>query len=215
MGDGTKINVWLDNWCANEPLATLLAIQDISQLDISLKVSHFISSEKEWDLFKLKELVADAQLQLILATPICSSAIPDSICWGLFETGDFTTKSATWAAHELNPINAPSWEFSWIWHIDIMPKLKMFLWQLCHASLPTRGTLLKRELQINPLCPLCRDDIEDMEHLFLRCPIVHEVWQLAHAHNRVSLWFRQITLIAYSLGSPICVHHLLHCRWIG
>jgi len=125
----------------------------------------------------------DVHLQLILAKPIPSNPIPDSVCWGLSGNGGFSMKTATWAAHGVDIKNTPAWEYSWIWHLDIMPKLKVFLWQLCHASLPTKGTLLKRGLQIDPICPLCNADIEDMEHLFLRCPTAQEVWQLAKDHN--------------------------------
>jgi len=62
MGDGTKINFWLDNWCVNDNLATLLAISDVSLIDTSLMVSQFIMDEKEWDVMRLKELVDDAHL---------------------------------------------------------------------------------------------------------------------------------------------------------
>jgi len=147
----------------------MLAISDISLIDTSLMVSQFITDAKEWDVMKPKELVDDVHLQLILATHIPSSTIPNSVCWGLSENGDFSTKTATWAAHELDIKNSSSWEYKWTWHLDLMPKLKVFLWQLYHASLPTRGTLLKRGLQIDPIYTLCNANIEDMEHLFLRC----------------------------------------------
>ena len=149
-------------------------------------VSHFIIDTKEWDVMKLKELVDDVHLQLILATPIPSHPIPDSDCWGLLGNGDFSTKTATWAAHGLDIKSSPSWEYSWIWHMDIMPKLKVFLWQLCHASLLTRGTLLKCGFQPDAICPICNANIEDMKHLFLQCP-VQDVWQLAKDHNWVHI----------------------------
>ena len=141
----------------------------------------------------------DATLQLILATPIPSNSIPDSVCWGLSGNGDFSTKTATWAAHGLDIKSSPPWEYSWIWHLDIMPKLKVFLWQLCHSSLPTRGTLLKRGLQIDPSCPLCNHHSEDLTHLFLRCPAIQEVWNLAKEHN----WILSTISIAPSDTVPI------------
>ena len=79
---------------------------------------------------KLKALLDDVHLQLILATHIPSSPIPDFVCWGLLENGDFSTKTATWAAHGLDIQNTPAWEYNWIWHLDVMPKLKVFFWQL-------------------------------------------------------------------------------------
>ena len=135
---------------------------------------------------KLRGLVDTNSLQLILATPIPSNQLPDSICWGLSSTDNFSSKSATWLAHGLDLTTATPWEFSWIWTLDVMPKLKIFLWQLCHASLPTRGILLKGGLQIDPLCPHCLSDIEDMEHLFLGCPSVSQVWRLAADHHWIT-----------------------------
>ena len=53
--------------------------------------------------------------------------------------------------------------------------------------LPTRGVLLKRGLQIDPFCPHCHIEIEDVEHLFLGCPIVNHVWRLAKDHNWITI----------------------------
>ena len=114
-----------------------MLIPDTANIDQSLTVAHFLPS-KEWDTAKLQGLVNHSCIQAILATPIPSNPIPDSICWGLTGSGEFATKSATWAAHRLDLHKSQSWNFSWIWNLDIMPKLKVFLWQLCHASLPTQ-----------------------------------------------------------------------------
>ena len=64
-----------------------------------------------------------------------------------------------------------------------MPKLKVFLWQVCHASLPTRGNLLLRGMDIDPLCPHCNGAIEDAEHLFMGCHSAQPLWQLARDHD--------------------------------
>jgi len=55
-----------------------------------------------------------------------------------------------------------------------MPKLKLFMWQLCHESFPTRGNLMKRGMSsIDPLCSLYQRETEDAKHLFLRCTVTH------------------------------------------
>ena len=64
-----------------------------------------------------------------------------------------------------------------------MPKIKIFLWQLCHNSLPSRGTLLRRGLQLDPTCPACLSDLEDTDHIFLHCPMVRQIWDLATEHQ--------------------------------
>ena len=68
-----------------------------------------------------------------------------------------------------------------------MSKLKVFLWQVCHGSLPTRGNLLARGLNIDPLCPHCSGAIEDAEHLFTGCPHAQTIWQLACDHGWITV----------------------------
>ena len=79
----------------------------------------------------------------------------------------FFMKSAMWMCHDLD--SSLTWEGNWIWKTNIPPKLKIFLWQIFHNGLPVRGTLLKREMKINATCPLCHEDIETFEHLFVQC----------------------------------------------
>ena len=75
-----------------------------------------------------------------------------------------------------------------------MPKLKVFLWKLCHASLPTKGTFLKRGLQIDPICTLFNANIEEVEHLFLQCFNAQKVWQLAKDHHCTSIPMPPVSL---------------------
>ena len=89
-----------------------------------------------------------------------------------------------------------------------MPQLKIFLWQLCHSSLPTRGTLFRRGLGINPICPFCQSASEDIDHLFLRCAIAQNCWHLAASHN----W---ITMHIVANPQPTVLHMLSAIRNAG
>ena len=64
-----------------------------------------------------------------------------------------------------------------------MPKIKKFLWQLCHKALPSRGTLFRRGIQLDPLCPACATDLEDSDHIFIHCSMAQKVWEIAVAHQ--------------------------------
>ena len=91
--------------------------------------------------------------------------------------------SSTWVVQGLDLKNSPSLKFSWIWNVDIMPKMKVFLWQLCHDLLPARKSLMHQGLYINPSCRFCAYEIEDAKHLFLRCLVALEVRKHALDHN--------------------------------
>jgi len=70
---------WLDNWCANESLSIMLNIIDTPLIDTSLMVWHFLTYAKECDVIKIKLLVDDVHMQLILATPIPSHFVHDDV----------------------------------------------------------------------------------------------------------------------------------------
>jgi len=57
---------------------------------------------------KLKVLVDDVHLQLILVTPIPSNPILDFVCGSLSGNCDFYTKTATWPTHGLDIKNSLS-----------------------------------------------------------------------------------------------------------
>ena len=103
-----------DNWCANDSLANLLKVIDLSLIETSLKVSQFTTESREWDVARLTILVDSVHVQLILATPILTNSITDSVCWGLSENGKFSTKIATSTEHGLDLVNPPVWESNWI-----------------------------------------------------------------------------------------------------
>ena len=52
-----------------------------------------------------------------------------------------------------------------------------------HQALPVRGTLLRRGIPLNPSCPICLDDVESIDHLFIHCSIIKKVSQLAIQHG--------------------------------
>jgi len=183
----------------------MLNITDTVSIDKSLKVSHFITGNYEWNVAKLQSLVGTSQLQLILAIPVPFNPIPNSVCWGLSGNDEFSTKLATWPAYGLNSGNLVVWEYNWIWKLDLMPKLKIFLRQLCHAWLPIKATLSKRGVDIDPLSHFRHSEIEGQNHLFLHCPISQECWTLAVAHNWIDSSF--VSRQQYSILQSLCARN--------
>ena len=57
-------------------------------------------------------LVDSVHLQLILATPLPTNSFRDWVCSGLSGNDEFSTKTATWAAHRLDLIHKPVREYN-------------------------------------------------------------------------------------------------------
>ena len=187
VGNGSSINFWTDSWCFEDSLVNKLNLDRSSVQEADIKVSAFITPDRQWDLSKLRHYVPHGVLQQIQGIPLPYTDVEDSFCWGHTGSGIFSTKSATWRAHENIDRNQPDWQFKWIWKLDILPKIKIFLWQLCHKALPSRGTLLRRGVQLDPLCPACNTEIEDTDHIFIHCPTAQKVWELAVTHQWIPM----------------------------
>jgi len=155
VGTGDEISFWFGNWISEYNLIQLLEIEDASSLDPNVRVSEFICNG-QWNLEKLRLMIQNPivrQQILGIALPIIET--DDSFCWGPNGSGEFTTKSATWLAHGSEIGQRHPWPYKWIWSIDTMPKIKIFLWQVCHNALLVRGILFRRGCHIEPQCPLC------------------------------------------------------------
>ena len=57
------------------------------------------------------------------------------------------------------------------------------MWRMCRNALPVKGVILKRKINIDPIYPLCFDDIESIDHLFTECQTSKKVWELLGKHH--------------------------------
>jgi len=204
LGNGKSIHFWTDVWCSAESLASKVGSELSLLPDVDIKVCEFITADKQWDSVKLNQVLPSELVQAVQGIPIPSTEVSDSFCWGLTGNGAFSTKSATWKAHEHLSPSSPTWQYKWLWKLNVMPKIRVFLWQLCHNSLPSRGTLLRREIQLDPICPACLNDIEDTDHIFLHCPLAKHTWDLTVVHH----WLPSFPFVSLSLPTRDQLHDL-------
>jgi len=98
-------------------------------------------------------------------------------------------KSASWLAHGFHSAEDIHWPYHWIWKIDTIPKIQIFLWQMCHKALPVRLLLNARGVNMDSICSLYCQVSESLTHLFLTYPVVSQVLELAESHHRISVGF--------------------------
>ena len=76
IGSENEVYFWKDNWCSQRPLY-LYAKNGIQITDI--RVAEFIRTDRTWDTQKLKELVPDEIVQIIISIPIPDSGTQDKM----------------------------------------------------------------------------------------------------------------------------------------
>lgn len=57
-----------------------------------------------------------------------------------------------------------------IWNIAVPPKIQQFLWRIGAGAVATKDALYRRACAKDPMCPLCMEEKETMEHLLFLCP---------------------------------------------
>ncbi|KAI4332569.1 hypothetical protein L6164_017466 [Bauhinia variegata] len=73
-----------------------------------------------------------------------------------------------------NDVTPSIWEA--IWNMQAARPIKVLLWEICQHDLPIYQSLFQRKICDSPLCPICGEEDETLEHLFLLCPWTQPIW---------------------------------------
>ncbi|KAL0011218.1 hypothetical protein SO802_006326 [Lithocarpus litseifolius] len=131
-----------------------------------------------WNLGNISFSFPYSLRQRIKATPIpMASASVDHISLCSSPDREFDLKEAYNLAcavqdsHFYEPFMG-----NWVWKTITLPKIKCFLWQCIHKSIPAREVLSARVLVVPISCPLCNAHIESIIHILHDCPLANEFW---------------------------------------
>ena len=127
------------------------------------------SSSAIWREDKVRTVFLPADADIILRIPLCTRHVRDFWAWGEDDKGVFSVASVyrfllkTKLQREalLEQVGGRSnimvEEKAWtsLWSLRVPSKLKIFLWRLCHESLPTSDVLQHRDMTTTRICTLC------------------------------------------------------------
>ncbi|KAL0006716.1 hypothetical protein SO802_008218 [Lithocarpus litseifolius] len=64
-----------------------------------------------------------------------------------------------------------------LWRIQVLGKIKHFLWKACTNSLATKENLVKQKILTDAVCNRCSCALEDTLHLLWSCSGLKEIWE--------------------------------------
>ncbi|XP_057775394.1 uncharacterized protein LOC130994366 [Salvia miltiorrhiza] len=73
--------------------------------------------------------------------------------------------------------SSPLWK--WIWSLDVIPKVKHFMWRCVTGALPSTKALIHRSIDVDPLCRRCGLTMETPEHALRDCVWVSSLWEMS------------------------------------
>ena len=125
--------------------------------------------------------------------------------WKFTKDGNFSTNSAYLSIKvEMGVEN--TFKGAWVWKLDTIPKIMSYLWLCMHNSALVRDVLAGRGINCNPLCPICRQQGESIDHLLRECVFARQFWLKIRSPNITSPLQNQ------SLGD--CLHDNCHSKRI-
>ncbi|CAL9001769.1 unnamed protein product [Prunus brigantina] len=67
-----------------------------------------------------------------------------------------------------------------MWSLTLPSKVKIFSWLFIRKRLQIRSHLYKYLPNVNPECPLCKNHMETINHLFFECQFAMNIWRCTH-----------------------------------
>ncbi|KAE8711627.1 T27c4.14 protein isoform 3 [Hibiscus syriacus] len=129
------------------------------------------------------------QLCSLTGTIFPSDSVEDFLSWSASGDGLFSVKSCRKALGK-EAGGSDLWSKG-VWLGLSPPRVEAFIWQLAHQKIAVKVELAKRGMSLEEdiLCPFCKEHEESVQHLFITCFVVWELW-----NKVVSLWDLSIVL---------------------
>ncbi|XP_019099765.1 PREDICTED: uncharacterized protein LOC109132546 [Camelina sativa] len=187
IGDGDSARVNLDNVTIMNPPKPVYS----TFIDNNACLDELIAScgpYRYWDTNKISEHFSAEDQVHINQIYLPRNDPPDKIIWHYTTTCDYTVRSGYWQGMH-NPtepnILPPRPHGSMtlkqkIWRLNIMPKLKHFMWGAISKALPSLTRLTSRAMNLDPICPRCFQSDETIEQILFMCPYAASIWQLTN-----------------------------------
>lgn len=189
--NGNRAAFWTSSWLHGTSPATLFADlymhsrrknrtvnEAISGHNWIRDIAHHLTAAVLHDYFKLWEIIDSVPLDL-------TQHGNDEIIWTQSANGIYSAKSA----YDLQFLGSQPSELPvLVWSVWAPPRVKVFMWLLLQHRIWTADRLQRRGWPNDYFCPLCVRNLETVQHLFVECAEVQELWA------RVATWLQQQSL---------------------
>lgn len=101
--------------------------------------------------------------------------------------------------------------------LKLNPRLRLFVWRLANAVLPTSARLTARLDHVPPRCTACDYHAKDEVHVIFHCPLATSIWDLSSIKPPIlPLTYALVwTLLASSYPMPLLQIMLCSLRFVS
>ncbi|XP_028754420.1 uncharacterized protein LOC114713907 [Neltuma alba] len=239
VGTRHYIDVWKDPWIPGMKKFKM-PLDNAPSINEDMVVAQLIQ-DRQWNLHAISNLVEESVLKCIREIPLSSTPRDDSLLWAPAKNGIYNVRAGYKLSHAATngrimatrasvsrKVEPSIW--SAVWKLKVIPKIRSFIWRILNNALASKDALFKRKCATNPVCPVCGDDTETLEHFFLLCEWVKVAWlgsvmglNISPLNiQNISFWLEQFLLMidteldygkAY-ISTMLWSIWKLRCKWI-
>lgn len=170
----SKLNFWYDKWLDAGNVRSLIH-GPLRREEEQWMVKDF-RLRGHWDFSSCSFVFFDKIMGLLRAVPFPTNHwCEDNVVWSSSPSGEFVQKSAYDIAKS-NLGSLAGFKEDWVWKIDLLPKIKAFLWKCCHRSIPVMEVLQERSIGQDANCQICNNGGESILHVLRDCEFAKSMW---------------------------------------
>ena len=185
-GYESSLSFWHDSW------SNLGILRNIIQGPLTAESSNLrikdVVDLGGWNWERLHIELPEEVKKELPATPISYvRRNEDRLAWKPSSRGSFDLKSAYLLA--IDPLLDPVFQGRWIWKLDTLPRIQIFLWKCMHQSIGVKECLQARGMLVDTACPHCLNRPESIMHALRDCHMVKKIWHQLGVHHSDNTFF--------------------------
>uniref|UniRef100_A0A803NT49 Reverse transcriptase zinc-binding domain-containing protein n=1 Tax=Cannabis sativa TaxID=3483 RepID=A0A803NT49_CANSA len=180
--DGPKVRINEDRWI---PRGAPFLLRTSAKVPPNTYVETLINETGDWKLEALKERLNVEDIHWILGIQTMRGYGEDELIWNYTVDGEYTVASG-YTMMQIEKKGAETSDKSilrkwWkeVWHSNLTPKMKNFVWRVCHSWVPSKSELVKKGIKMDIICSGCWSNVETISHALWHCPRLRSVWKEA------------------------------------
>uniref|UniRef100_A0A803QQ69 Reverse transcriptase n=1 Tax=Cannabis sativa TaxID=3483 RepID=A0A803QQ69_CANSA len=180
--EGSRVRVNEDRWI---PRGAPFTLRTPALVSPNTYVNTLLDDSGNWRIESLEKIMHKDDIPWVVGIQTRRDRGEDALMWHYTVNGDYTVASGynliqteKQKAETSNKSIARGWWKS-VWQSSITPKMKNFVWRVCHNWLPSKSELVKRGIQLDSICSGCWNREETIGHALWKCPRLKVVWQTA------------------------------------
>ncbi|KAG2266079.1 hypothetical protein Bca52824_073158 [Brassica carinata] len=199
VGDGEHVRFWKDKWLPQSNLLIPKTPGTFAYPHLLVK-DLFIPGTKVWDEQKLRNLIEERDVTIVLSIRPSTTGGKDKLHWTYTTSGTYSVKSGYYIQRQLDINTSQDAQVSSLpsstlqnqlsarlWKISIPPEIKIFWWKVLHNGIPVADNLGKRRIKIARDCQICGEEVETLSHMLFCCKVAKEIWSLSEISTAIDV----------------------------